>query len=54
MAEKAKIALTSFVSTVGKDDVEYIVREGDQLSVSHPVVKAHPELFTETTMEETR
>ena len=36
-------ATTSFGATVGK--VEYFVREGEVLPSTHPVVKAHPELF---------
>ncbi len=36
-------AVTSFACTV--DDVEYFIREGDELPATHPVVKAHSELF---------
>jgi hypothetical protein len=53
---KVKTAMTSFEASVGKDEdaTAYVVQANDQLLVSHPVVKAHPELFTEMAMEETR
>jgi hypothetical protein len=36
-------ATTSFSCTVG--DVEFLVHSGEALPATHPVAKAHPELF---------
>jgi hypothetical protein len=42
-AAKQVQAITSFAGAVGED--EYIVHAGDVFASTHPVVKAHPELF---------
>jgi hypothetical protein len=40
---KKYVATGTFATTVGKK--EYLVHGGDVLPSTHPVVKAHPELF---------
>jgi hypothetical protein len=39
----------SFAAVAG--DVEYFIREGELLPASHPVAKAHPELFGKPELE---
>jgi hypothetical protein len=42
-AAKQVRATTQFAAAVG--EVEYLVHTGEVLAASHPVAKAHPELF---------
>ena len=42
-AAKPLVAVTSFACTV--KGVDYVIRQGDALAATHPVVKAHAELF---------
>jgi len=43
MAGKELVAITSFVCEV--KGVEHVIRQGDKVSSTHPVVKGREELF---------